>query len=123
MSQYAVAGGQTAPAVVTWFKIYAAFMALLYFAVAAASLFFFFGVVDEKDPGANMIAGVVLLGVGGVLFVAYVIPFFLRPRPGVWIYDIVLIAIGLTSCLTIPACIPLLIFWVRPETQRYFGRL
>ena len=38
----------------------------------------------------------------------------------IWIT--VLIAIGLTSCLTIPAALPLLLYWIKPEAKAWFGR-
>jgi hypothetical protein len=34
----------------------------------------------------------------------------------------VLICIGMNSCCLLPASIPLLIFWIKPETKTYFGR-
>jgi MFS family permease len=123
MTQYAVPGAPPPPPVVTWFKVYAGFMSILYLLVAALSLLFFVGFIEQDDRTGAVIAGVALLGVGGLFFALFAVSFILKPRPGVWIYDLVLIALGLTSCLTIPVCIPLLIFWLKPEAQRYFGRL
>ena len=37
---------------------------------------------------------------------------FLPPRPWVWIYDLVLIAIGFMSCCILPFSVALLIFWL-----------
>jgi hypothetical protein len=121
MSQYA-ASPAPVPGVVTWFKVYAGFMALLYLLVTGLGALFLFGVFEEHDPGGNMVAGVILVGVGVVFLVLYALTFVLAPSPGVWIYDLILICLGLTSCLTIPVCIPLLIFWLKPEAQRYFGK-
>jgi hypothetical protein len=28
----------------------------------------------------------------------------------------------MTSVCCIPACVPLLIYWIKPETKAYFGR-
>jgi len=47
---------------------------------------------------------------------------FLPRRPGVWVYDVVLIALGLTSACLWPITIPLLIFWIKPENKLWFGR-
>ena len=33
-----------------------------------------------------------------------------------------LIAIGLTSCCTIPASVPLLVGWLKPDLRAWFGR-
>lgn len=57
-----------------------------------------------------------------VLFVASIAPFFLIPRPWVWIFDLVLICMGMTSVCFLPMCIPLLIHWLKPETKAWFGR-
>ncbi|MGB7159266.1 MAG: hypothetical protein WBD40_14450 [Tepidisphaeraceae bacterium] len=47
---------------------------------------------------------------------------FLPRRPWVWIYDLVLICLGLTSICCMPATIPLLIFWLKPEAKAWFGK-
>jgi hypothetical protein len=39
----------------------------------------------------------------------------------VWVYDLVLICMGMTSAGCIPACVPLPIFRIKPETKRCFG--
>jgi hypothetical protein len=112
------------PGVVVWFKVYAAVMCAIYLAVAAASLIFF--LVDpvelEMERGAAMLVGAIMLVMGLGLFGAFVLPFFLPARPWVWVYDLVMICLGLTSACLIPFCIPLLIFWIKPATQRYFGK-
>jgi hypothetical protein len=33
-----------------------------------------------------------------------------------------MMAIGMTSCCFLPFLIPLLIYWLKPETKAYFGR-
>jgi hypothetical protein len=37
-----------------------------------------------------------------------------------WVFDLVLIALGLFSIVLIPFCAPLLKRWVQPETEAYF---
>eukprot|EP00188_Purpureofilum_apyrenoidigerum_P002572 Plantae.Rhodophyta-Purpureofilum_apyrenoidigerum.ctg26398.p1 GENE.Plantae.Rhodophyta-Purpureofilum_apyrenoidigerum.ctg26398~~Plantae.Rhodophyta-Purpureofilum_apyrenoidigerum.ctg26398.p1 ORF type:complete len:127 (+),score=14.04 Plantae.Rhodophyta-Purpureofilum_apyrenoidigerum.ctg26398:168-548(+) len=110
------------PGVITWFKIYAGFLSFIYFLVAAASLIFF--LVDpaelEMQQAEAVVMGVVLLGLGGVFCLAFGIPLFLAPRPWVWIYDLVIICLGMTSACFWIICIPLLIFWLKPETKEYF---
>jgi hypothetical protein len=39
-----------------------------------------------------------------------------------WVYDLVVICVGMTSFCCMPVCIPLLIFWIKPEVRAYFGR-
>ena len=38
-----------------------------------------------------------------------------------WTYSLVLICLGMGG-ITLVAAVPLLIFWIRPETQAWFGR-
>jgi hypothetical protein len=47
----------------------------------------------------------------------------LPPRPWTWIYHLVIICFGMTSACCIPMCVPLVIFWLKPDTKAYFGRL
>jgi len=112
------------PKVVFWFKIYCGVLCLLYLALAAVSLLFFFmdPATLNMTPGTATLWGVLLLVMGLVLFAGCLVPLILRPRPWLWIYDTVIIALGLTSPLFLPASIPLLIFWLKPETRIYFGR-
>jgi hypothetical protein len=35
----------------------------------------------------------------------------------------VTIGLGMTSACTLPICIPLLIFWLKPETKAFFHAL
>jgi hypothetical protein len=41
----------------------------------------------------------------------------------VWVYDIVLICLGMTSVCCMPVTIPLLIFWIKPDAKAWFGRV
>lgn len=112
------------PKVVFWFKMYTGFLCLLYLALAAASLAFF--LLDPKElemeKEAAWLVGALLLGAGLVFFVICLLPLVLKPGPGVWTYDFIIICLGLTSACFWPACIPLLIFWLKPETKRYFRK-
>ncbi len=56
------------------------------------------------------------------LLAVYVSAFLLPRRPWAWIAHLVLIARGLTSCCTMPASIPLLVIWRKPETQASYGK-
>lgn len=111
------------PKVVTWFKVYAGFLCLLYLATAAFSLVFFLVDPAELEMGATeaRLVGALLLVVGLVLFAGCLVPLLLRPRPWLWVYDLVVICLGMTSACFLPACIPLLIYWLKPEAKDYFG--
>lgn len=76
----------------------------------------------KDDPAMFLVYGVVLVVMGAVLHTVYMTAFFLPRRPWAWIVHLVLISLGLTSCCTLPASIPLLVFWLKPETRLWFGR-
>jgi uncharacterized membrane protein len=109
---------------ITWLKVYCALLALCYFACIGFS--FVLLLVDpsslEMEAFMAKLVGVLLFGIGAVLMTASLLPFFIKPKPWVWIYDLVLICFGLTSCCFWPICIPLLIFWLKPETKKYFDK-
>jgi len=118
-----------APRVVFWFRVYCGFMTAVYALLGLASigLIVFSAEIAASDkdemPRAFVLAYAIFLVVLGLaLAAAFAAPFFLAPKPWVWIYDLVLIAVGLTSCACWPITIPLLIHWIKPETKEYFGR-
>ena len=107
-----------------WYRVYCAVMVVLYFGVTILGLVL---AVLQPETGKYerdemLITGVVYAILGMVFFVVYAVALFLPPRPYNWIVGIVMMAIGMTSCCFIPAVIPLLIFWIKPETQAFFGR-
>src|SRR5687768_13313351 len=107
-----------------WFKVYASCMALLYvFVIALGGLFLINPEWLEEDAFGARMMGVLLIGMGIVLAVVFAAGIFLPPRSWVWIYDLVLIAIGFMSCCIIPFSIALLIFWIKPEAKAYFNRV
>ncbi len=122
----------SAPSVVMWFKVYAAAMAVVYLAVAAmGALLLIYAEDAAGSGGANstgpfssetemIFLGVIYLALGLVLAVAFVLPFILGRSKGSWVYSIVLICLGLTSVCLLPATIPLLLFWIKPETKDWY---
>ncbi len=112
------------PAVIFWFKFYSASLCFLYLLTAGISLYLIFGDTASMEmPGSfAMIMGIVLLVVSIALMVACFLPLVLVPRPWLWVYNLVIICLGMTSACYLLVCIPLLIFWLKPETQRYFGK-
>ena len=112
------------PKVVFWFRIYSGCLCFIYLLVAGASLFFFFAdPADLEMPAAGArFIGVMFVLMGLGLFAACLLPLVMKPRPWLWIYDLVIICLGMGSPCFLPACIPLLIFWIKPETKSYFGR-
>ena len=109
------------PKVIQWFKIYSVVQCLLYLAF---SLFFFFAYPAETESekeGAHIGAALQLVVSLG-FFGAWVLPRFVRPRPWLWTYDLVVLEIGSLNIFVLPASIPLLKAWRKPETKKYFGK-
>jgi hypothetical protein len=79
-------------------------MALLYLATAAMGIVFLFA-----EPDRDMSAEEAKL-MGAVILIV------------VWVFGLVLICLGLSSACCLPACIPLLIFWLKPEMKAFYGR-
>ncbi len=112
-----------APKVVLWVKVYEAALALVYLALVVAGFVFLLADVatGPDDPPPAVLGG---------LFIAASLPLallfgaglFVRPTQRAWVFHLVLICIGLTSACCMPATIPLLIFWFKPETKAHFGR-
>jgi hypothetical protein len=114
------------PEVLTWYYIYCALMALLYLLFLGVGVAFLFipaeAFADQPDGAlAFQFNAAVFILIGSVFTLLFGVSPFLPRRPWVWIYDLVLICLGMTSCLCLPICIPLLIFWIKAETRRYFG--
>lgn len=123
-AQYIQSTAGIRPDVIMWFRVYCVVLCVLYFAVAVFSLAFF--LVDpaafEMSRVAAYAAGIGVLLMGLVFFVASLLPLLLRPRPWLWTYDLVIICFGMTSACFLPTCIPLMIFWMKPEVKSYFGK-
>lgn len=107
-----------------WYRVYCAVLLFLYLAVTI------FGIglavlrpeTGEYRSEEIFIMGVVYAVAGAVFAVAFTIAILLPPKPYNWIVGIVAIAIGMTSCCFVPVCVPLLIYWIKPETKAFFGR-
>ena len=107
-----------------WFKVYVGVMAAIYLLGFAGGTFF--AIVDlggtPEEVTDQRIMGVVYAVLGLAFLVVYGVGLFLPRRPWAWIYGIVLIGIGMTSCCTLPATIPLIIAWLKPEMKARFNK-
>lgn len=109
------------PAVITWFRVYAVVTLLLYMLFVGLWMF-----VSSGAPGTHrpeealvlLVLGMLMLLCGGFYVVAAMVPF----KPWGWTLGLIAICLGLSSCMVV-AAVPLLIFWLKPETKAAFGRL
>ena len=109
------------PQVVIWYRIYCAFLSLCYlFACGMGVALLVMPQLSETQDAA--LAGMIYIVLGAILFIPYVLGATLPARPGTWILGIVLISLSMASICCLPFNIPLLIFWLKPETKAYFGR-
>jgi len=91
--------------------------------VLASGVFFIAGLrMEGEDRVAFLVNSVIFAAIGLPLAILCALPFFLPRKPWVWIYDLVIICIGLTSCCTMVASIPLLIYWLKPDVKAWFER-
>ncbi|MBK6314773.1 MAG: hypothetical protein IPF53_10785 [Blastocatellia bacterium] len=117
------------PGVVTWFKVYAALMALVYLLLMGLGIFMVVagasleGMEELQGDASPIVIGVIYAIMGLVFAIVFAVGLFLPRKPWGWIMGIVLIALGMTSVCCLPATIPLLIFWLKPDAKAYFGRV
>lgn len=114
--------GMPKPAVWPWYVGFCVAMAVLAVFVAGLGLFFLIAPTAWMNMPKHeaVVLGVVYLAGGAVLFLPYAVAPFLPCRPWHWVYGLVLICLSMTSCCCLPAAIPLLVFWIKPETKAWF---
>ncbi|MCI0516137.1 hypothetical protein L0128_23230 [candidate division KSB1 bacterium] len=112
------------PPVWNWYVVYCVTMALMYLVIVLLGVLFLGWQLEIPDTEEFeiQIIGWVFLGLGLPLGLIFGIAPFLPKQPWAWIFGIVLIGIGMTSACCLPAAIPLLIFWIKPENKAFFGR-
>lgn len=118
------AGNATGRRTVFWFRMYCALMSLIYLLVffIGAYLAIVQPVTRQYGKTEVFIVGVAYAIVDALLLLLFGFGLTVPARRSTWIYGIVLIAIGMTSVCFLPITIPLLIFWIKPETKAVFGR-
>ena len=98
------------PKVIVWFKAYCGLIGLIFFCYGAFCLF-------SPSEGASI--GIPVIILAGVCL----LPLVIQPQPWLWTYGFVIICLSFTSCLLLPAGIPLLIYWIKPEVKKYYSDL
>ena len=108
-----------------WYRVYLGVMVVLNLLVSGLGIFITFFSDYARDPAQAeemMISGIIYAVLGVPFAAAFAVAFFLPRKSWNWIVGIVFIAFGMTSCCFLPAVVPLLIYWIKPETKAYFGR-
>lgn len=107
-----------------WFKVYAGVMTAIYACLFGAGIFLLVADLGgtASEVTGQRVNGVFATIIGLACLVLYGIGLFLPRRPWAWVYGVVLIGIGLTSCCILPAALPLLIFWLKPEMKARFNK-
>jgi len=107
------------PQVVVWYKVFCGAMAAVYL------LLIFFGiflVIEGAHDEETFINGIMFCLMGPPFAIAFGLGIFWDEKSWHWIYGLVLICLTLTSCCCFPVSIPLLIYWLKPETKSYFNQ-
>jgi MFS family permease len=110
------------PPVWKWYRVYAGVMAAMYLLVTVAGVVLAVLAPDSDGEPFPRFIGLMYAVIGVPFAAAYLAAFFIPRAPWAWIYHLVLICIGLTSICCMPATIPLLIYWLKPEAKQFFGR-
>ena len=106
------------PGVVLWAKLYLGALSALYFVLVLFAPF----LMISGDESA-LVYGIVFFVIGLPCAILSLVPIFLPPKPWVWVWILVVIGFGMTSACCLPIAVPLLIFWIKPETKRYYGKV
>lgn len=107
-----------------WYRIYLAILTVLYAAVSVLGVVLVVVKPESRlyEPSEVLLLGGLYAVLGAIFFIIFAAALFLPPKPYNWIVGIVLICVGMTSCCFLPICVPLLIYWIKPETKAFFGR-
>lgn len=101
------------PAVILWFRVYAAMMTVAMSAVLLVAIF-------VSSAGGD--AAYVMVGASAPLVPLFAVATFVPFKPWGWTLALGAIAIGMMSGAIVFA-LPLMIFWFRPTVKAAFARL
>lgn len=90
--------------------------------IGAVAILGSYDLTDGREGAESFAGGLFMVISGGIPALLFLFGVILPPRSWTWIFGILLLALALVSCVFSPFAILLLIFWVKPETQIFFGR-
>lgn len=114
------------PSVIMWYRVYASVTLLLYVGFLVLWMLMsnaaFSSTANPESARASAVGMLIVILItlffGSFFVIAALVPY----KPWGWTVGLIAICLGLSSC-TMVAAIPLLIFWLKPETKAAFGRL
>jgi hypothetical protein len=111
------------PPVWGWYVAYCVAMAVMWFMLVLLGLSFILSGPPDHEMSVReaQVMGLIFIGLGVALMTPYVAAPFLPRRRWVWVLGVVLIVLSMSGTCCLPAAIPLLIWWVKPETKEYYG--
>ncbi|MDP6891899.1 MAG: hypothetical protein QF731_01865 [Verrucomicrobiota bacterium] len=114
------------PGVIFWYRIYCAFTGVFFGLLVILFLYLISIPGMEENMSASeyvefQITSIIMIAVGIPCVIFYFACAFMTHRGWHWILGLVSIGLGMTGCC-LPACIPLLIFWIKPETKSWLNR-
>lgn len=77
---------------------------------------------NTENPSSAFKSGLFMLLSGGIPALLNLLGVIFPPRSWSWVFGILLLVLALLSCVFAPFAIALIIFWMKPETQTFFGR-
>jgi len=75
---------------------------------------------SDPDTGEAMFMGILVVGVTIPCMIGFAAGPFLPRKKWAWIYNLILIAMGMGSCW-MPLSLYLMIKWVEPEVKDFYG--
>ena len=114
------------PGVIFWYRIYCSFSGV--FAGLLVLLFLVLRSLPDMEQNMSpsdfdefQITSLLMVVIGIPCAIFYFSCSFMTYKGWHWVLGLISIGLGMTGCC-LPACIPLLIFWVKPETKRWLNR-
>jgi hypothetical protein len=78
---------------------------------------------EQYSPELRRLWGIVVVSASVATALLYLVGIVAPKRPWGWVYKLVLICLGLTSCWLWPLTIPVLRRWLKPDMKRYYRML
>lgn len=111
------------PPVWNWYVAYCVAMAFMWLLLVFLGLSFILTGPPNREMSSQeaRVMGFIFITLGVLLMLPYLAAPFLPRRRWAWIVGVLLISLGATGTCCLPAAIPLMIYWAKPENKAFFG--